>query len=897
METLLGLFALVFAVFMLGGLIVAWYSFLKLRSADAKIKELTIAVLHLKSLVKKLSETNTLHATSVKSSQESVVEQSAESSTQAADDSQPQTPHVDSISNVSVALATHQEQAETSLNEKPRPKPKALETVSLAQRLEQFLANNGLLWIGAGILALGGIFLAKYSIESGLISITLRLILGGVFALALVILAEYLYRKHGASNHVTNTSAALASGGIITGFALVLATFSYYHFISPVVAFAALAAISLIATALALRFGPLLAVIGIIGAYTVPALVNTGSNNVFALLMYVNFVSIAAIWVANKVKREWLWWQSFVGHFVWLTISVAIAHKSDIWVIAATMAIAFYLYVLSSVLGWRLTNKNLTPLAIKVLLMPRKEQLALVLNILLLVLFYSLHGFSSSLLIVSVLLSALCMYLPLRHSAFDSWPFVSLIFSCFAIVSYPIVHQLDDPMLVFSSVFLYAQLVGVAYFVYSIVMQKLFIKRASFSLLLGIAPLLVFAVSYIVTPQTVETTLYPLWTVYLMVMAGYALWQITKAHHALATITFWLTANSFLALVFTMWLNASTLSLAICAQLVLIAYGQQRFKVELPLWLSKIALSLVLMRITLAPWTQQYSNELVFGVHWSLVVLPMMFAMVFYAYRLHSNSELKKWYEGALLHLIALFVTTETSYVLVGHYPDFSNLNFAELCVLSMNWLILAVVYWWRFKISSRSLYLYAGCALAAASGLCHLTLNTQYNPFLEAILIGDIFLFNWLLVMWAVPAVIIALVYYFDIVPKQFKLNKNKVLLPIASGFSFLFINGVVRSYFQTEQIRLSLPTSQAEIYSYSVVWLIIAAGFNLFGQRIAKSVVYQAGFAILLVVILKAFLFDMAHLDGLYRAISFIGLGLSLVALGWLFTRFKLVSEEAPK
>ncbi|WP_100915312.1 DUF2339 domain-containing protein [Pseudoalteromonas spongiae] len=892
METLLGLFALVFAVFMLGGLIVAWYSFVKIRSADAKIKELTLAVLHLKSLVKKLSETNTLRATSEESAQESVVEQSAESDTQAADNSQP--PQVDSTGNVSVALATHQQQAKTSLNEKPKPKSKPIETVSLAQRLEQFLANNGLLWIGAGILALGGIFLAKYSIESGLISITLRLILGGVFALALVILAEYLYRKHGASNHVTNTSAALASGGIITGFALVLATFSYYHFISPVVAFAALAAISLIATALALRFGPLLAVIGIIGAYTVPALVNTGSNNVFALLMYVNFVSIAAIWVANKVKREWLWWQSFVGHFVWLTISVAIADKSDIWVIAATMAIAFYLYVLSSVLGWRLTNKNLTPLAIKVLLMPRKEQLALVLNILLLVLFSILHGFSNSLVIVSVLLSALCMYLPLRHSAFDSWPFVSLIFSCFIIVIYPVGHQLDDPMLIFSSVFLYAQLVGVAYFVYSVVMQKQFIQRASFSLLLGIAPLLVFAVSYILAPYTVETTLYPLWTVYLMVMAGYALWQINKAHHALATITFWITANSFLALVFTMWLNTSTLSLAICAQLVLIAYGQLRFKVELPLWLSKIALSLVLMRTTIDSLTHR---ELVFGVHWTLVILPVMVVMVFSAYRLHTNLALKKWYEGALLHLIALFVTAETSYFLVGHEPDFSNLNFAELCVLSMNWLILAVVYWWRFKISSRSLYLYAGCALAAVSGLCHLTLNTQYNPFLEAILIGDIFLFNWLLVMWAVPAVIIALVYYFDIVPKQLNLNKNKVLLPMVAGFSFLFINGVVRSYFQTEQIRLSLPTSQAEIYSYSVVWLIIAAGFILFGQRIAKSVVYQAGFAILLVVILKAFLFDMAHLDGLYRAISFIGLGLSLVALGWLFTRFKLVSEEAPQ
>ncbi len=45
--------------------------------------------------------------------------------------------------------------------------------------------------------------------------------------------------------------------------------------------------------------------------------------------------------------------------------------------------------------------------------------------------------------------------------------------------------------------------------------------------------------------------------------------------------------------------------------------------------------------------------------------------------------------------------------------------------------------------------------------------------------------------------------------------------------------------------------------------------------------------GFIGLALVILKAFGIDMSHLEGLLRALSFIGLGLSLVGIGWLFQK----------
>ena len=45
-----------------------------------------------------------------------------------------------------------------------------------------------------------------------------------------------------------------------------------------------------------------------------------------------------------------------------------------------------------------------------------------------------------------------------------------------------------------------------------------------------------------------------------------------------------------------------------------------------------------------------------------------------------------------------------------------------------------------------------------------------------------------------------------------------------------------------------------------------------------------------------IKGILIDMANLTGLLRAVSFIGLGLSLVALSWLFQKFKAKPVALP-
>jgi uncharacterized membrane protein len=48
------------------------------------------------------------------------------------------------------------------------------------------------------------------------------------------------------------------------------------------------------------------------------------------------------------------------------------------------------------------------------------------------------------------------------------------------------------------------------------------------------------------------------------------------------------------------------------------------------------------------------------------------------------------------------------------------------------------------------------------------------------------------------------------------------------------------------------------------------------------------------MMIVIAKTFLFDMADLEGLLRVASFMGLGLSLLGLAYLYQRFNLSPKK---
>ncbi len=73
------------------------------------------------------------------------------------------------------------------------------------------------------------------------------------------------------------------------------------------------------------------------------------------------------------------------------------------------------------------------------------------------------------------------------------------------------------------------------------------------------------------------------------------------------------------------------------------------------------------------------------------------------------------------------------------------------------------------------------------------------------------------------------------------------------------------------------------------TVAWGIEGIALLLAGFPLSDRVFRLSGLALFLVCVLKLFLYDLRHLETMYRILSFIVLGLMLVSVSWIYTRFR--------
>lgn len=197
---------------------------------------------------------------------------------------------------------------------------------------------------------------------------------------------------------------------------------------------------------------------GIVGAFVVPALVSTGSNNFLALFVYISLVSGSAIWVAESVRKNWLWWQSFLGHFFWLTVTTLNATSNDFVPVLLFCVVSIYLYSMAGVLGWKLQDTQSSGFSGKLLFMPRKEQVGVLLSVVSMGFYLVSAPDDSNMVWVNVVLAGVLGFAAFRHSAFDTWPFVMLVFACGSYLLMPDVMNYEDNVFLFQSGYLFIQL-------------------------------------------------------------------------------------------------------------------------------------------------------------------------------------------------------------------------------------------------------------------------------------------------------------------------------------------------------------------------------------------------------------------------------------------------------
>jgi uncharacterized membrane protein len=205
----------------------------------------------------------------------------------------------------------------------PEPAPVAapIRATTPHMSLEERLGTQWAVWVGGIALALGGIFLVRYSIEAGLLGPRVRIALGALLALVLIAAGEWARRSERLAG-ITGLPSAhipsiLTAAGTIVAFADVYAAYALYGFLSPGIAFLMLGAVALATLAAALLHGPALAGLGLAGAYVTPLLIDTTAPDYWSLYIYLAVVTAAAFALARIRMWRWLAITAIVASAMW----------------------------------------------------------------------------------------------------------------------------------------------------------------------------------------------------------------------------------------------------------------------------------------------------------------------------------------------------------------------------------------------------------------------------------------------------------------------------------------------------------------------------------------------------------------------------------------------------
>ena len=196
------------------------------------------------------------------------------------------------------------------------PPPPVLAVAAPRMGFEELFGRKLPIWAGGVTLAVAGVLLVKYSIDVGLLSPAVRVVLGLLFGSALIAGAEGALRQASRVQDV-RIQQALAGAGIATLYAAILAAANLYQLVGPMTAFIGLAAVTALAMGLSLRFGSPSAVLGLVGGLAAPALVSAGPPNVPLLCTYLA-LAIGGLCAVSRTQRwAWLGVGALVGGAGW----------------------------------------------------------------------------------------------------------------------------------------------------------------------------------------------------------------------------------------------------------------------------------------------------------------------------------------------------------------------------------------------------------------------------------------------------------------------------------------------------------------------------------------------------------------------------------------------------
>jgi hypothetical protein len=108
-----------------------------------------------------------------------------------------------------------------------------------------------------------------------------------------------------------------------------------------------------------------------------------------------------------------------------------------------------------------------------------------------------------------------------------------------------------------------------------------------------------------------------------------------------------------------------------------------------------------------------------------------------------------------------------------------------------------------------------------------------------------------------------------------RFKAREREILFPVAAAAGAIGLAALLYQEF---------PGSVR-----TVAWGVQGLALLMAGLPLRERALRLTGLAVLLVCILKLFVYDLSYLETLPRIFSFIALGLILVGVSWIYTHFR--------
>jgi uncharacterized membrane protein len=176
----------------------------------------------------------------------------------------------------------------------PPPGPSALARIDW----EGLVGVKLFSWIAGIALVIAAVFFLRYSIDQGWLTPSVRMAIGIFVGTTLLVGCE---RK--AARKYSVTANALDAAGIAILFSTFFASHALWKILDTIPTFGFMVLVTVIAVLLSIRRDSVfIALLGLIGGFSTPALLSTGENNPFGLFGYLLIINAGLAWVGYRKK-------------------------------------------------------------------------------------------------------------------------------------------------------------------------------------------------------------------------------------------------------------------------------------------------------------------------------------------------------------------------------------------------------------------------------------------------------------------------------------------------------------------------------------------------------------------------------------------------------------------